>query len=34
VGLGFARTRSINDAPAVMSALADRVISRAAARGR
>jgi ferrochelatase len=33
-GLGFARTRSINDAPAVMAALADRVIARSAAGGR
>jgi ferrochelatase len=34
VGLGFARTRSINDAPSVMAALADRVIARSIASGR
>jgi ferrochelatase len=34
VGLGFARTRSMNDAPAVMGALADRVIARLAPGGR
>jgi ferrochelatase len=34
VGLGFVRTRSMNDAPVVMAALADRVIARLAANGR
>lgn len=33
VGLAFARTRSLNDAPTVMAALADRVIARAAHDG-
>jgi ferrochelatase len=33
VGLGFARTRSMNDAPAVIAALADRVIARLVAAG-
>ncbi len=33
VGLAFARTRSLNDAPAVMAALADRVIARLAEAG-
>jgi ferrochelatase len=33
VGLGFARTRSLNDAEPVMAALADRVIARITAAG-
>ena len=33
VGLAFARTRSLNDDPAVMAALADRVVATAAAAG-
>ena len=33
VGLAFARTRSLNDDPAVMAALADKVVATAAAAG-